>query len=142
MLHNEADTIDFASRFAQSLKPGDMVALHGELGAGKSVFCRAVMRALGVTDKAMPSPTFAIVQEYEGTDCRIAHMDWYRLEGVSELDAIGIRDYMQAPWICLIEWPDRAPELMGPDTFHIHLACAGDDMHARRVEVEGIENRL
>ncbi len=120
-LRSEAETIAFAQRFAESLKPGDIVALHGELGAGKSVFCRAVMRALGVTDEAMPSPTFAIIQEYEGRGCRLAHMDWYRLEGAEELEAIGIRDYFQPPWICLIEWPERAPELLGSRVRHVSL---------------------
>jgi len=136
-LCNEAETIEFASQFASTLKPGDVVALHGELGAGKSVFCRAVMRALGVIDAAMPSPTFSIIQEYDGEGCKLAHMDWYRLEGGEELDAIGIRDYMQPPWICLVEWPERAPELLGASTRHIHLYCAKDNPDARIIEMEG-----
>ncbi len=134
-LHSEAETVAFAEEFAHTLKPGDVVAMHGDLGAGKSVFCRAVMRALGVKDEAMPSPTFAIIQEYEGKDCRVAHMDWYRLTGGDELDAIGVRDYMQPPWICLIEWPGRAPELLDASTRHVKLACVDDDLEVRRVEV-------
>ena len=135
-LHNEAETIDVAAQFSQSLKPGDIVALHGDLGAGKSVFCRAVMRALGVTDEAMPSPTFAIIQEYEGRGCSIAHMDWYRLSGADELEGIGIRDYMQPPWICLIEWPERCPEMLGDHTIHVTLACTNHKPEERLLKVE------
>ena len=73
------------------------------------------MRALGVADAVMPSPTFAIVQEYAGRDARIAHMDWYRLDCAEELEGIGLREYMQPPWICIIEWPERAGGMI-PDT--------------------------
>jgi len=135
-LHNEAETIEFAGQFAQSLKPGSIVAMHGDLGAGKSVFCRAVMRALGVTDAAMPSPTFAIIQEYDAKDCKVAHMDWYRLAGGDELEAIGIRDYMQPTWICLIEWPARSAEMLAADTIHVTLSCIDHDPDARLIQVE------
>ncbi|RMH60215.1 MAG: tRNA (adenosine(37)-N6)-threonylcarbamoyltransferase complex ATPase subunit type 1 TsaE [Zetaproteobacteria bacterium] len=136
-LNSEAETVDFASEFAKRIKPGMVCALHGDLGAGKSVFARALMRALGVRDVAMPSPTFAIIQEYEGRNCRIAHMDWYRLSDPDELEAIGVREYMQPPWVCLIEWPERGAELLPPDTVHIHLHCT--DVHhpeRRRIEID------
>ena len=135
-LHNEAETVDFAAKLSQSLEPGSVVAMHGDLGAGKSVFCRAVMRALGVTDEAMPSPTFAIIQEYEGSGCKVAHMDWYRLHGADELEGIGIRDYMQPPWICLIEWPDRCPEMLDGHTIHVALSCTDNSPEERLVEID------
>ncbi|MDX8401293.1 MAG: tRNA (adenosine(37)-N6)-threonylcarbamoyltransferase complex ATPase subunit type 1 TsaE [Mariprofundaceae bacterium] len=135
ILNSESETIEIAGEIAHSLKPGDVLALHGELGAGKSVFARAVMRALGVRDAAMPSPTFAIIQEYAGEACRVAHMDWYRLAGAEELEAIGVREYFQPPWICLIEWPERAPELMPPDARHVRLAVLPECPAARRIEV-------
>jgi len=132
-LNNEAETLEFAAQFAKSLKSGDVVCLSGELGAGKSVFARAVMRALGVTDEALPSPTYTIIQEYEGENCRVAHMDWYRLEGEGELQAIGVRDYFQTPWICLIEWPERAPELLPDDAIKVSLACVDESPDARMI---------
>lgn len=134
-LRSEAETVAFASRFAAMLAPGDVVALHGELGAGKSVFCRAIMRALGVRDEALPSPTFAIIQEYEGAGCRVAHMDWYRLEGIEELDAIGIRDYFRPPWICLIEWPERASELLDAQARHVWLQTVDEAPEARLLRI-------
>ena len=124
-----------ASVFAASLKPGDVVALSGELGAGKSVFCRAVMRALGVTDEALPSPTFSIIQEYESDRCKVAHMDWYRLEAVDEVEMLGVREYFQPPWICLIEWPERAMELLGDGVIRVAMAVPPADSESRLIEI-------
>ncbi len=121
-LNSEAETRAFAASMARRLKPGDVVALKGELGAGKSVFARAVMRALGVADAALPSPTFSLIQEYDGEGCRVAHMDWYRLEGPEEVMALGVRDYFQPPWICLIEWAERAGALLPEDSICVALA--------------------
>lgn len=134
-LNNEAETIEFATEFSPRLKPGDVVALSGELGAGKSVLARAIMRALGVTDAALPSPTYTIIQEYEGKDCRLAHMDWYRLESREELEAIGVREYFQPPWICLIEWPERAPEMLPATVILLNLQCVEDDPGVRLIEI-------
>ncbi len=134
-VHNESQTIEVAKKISSELSPGAVLALHGELGAGKSVFARAVMRALGVRDQALPSPTFAIIQEYEGRGCRLAHMDWYRLHGIDELEAIGVREYMQPPWVCLIEWSERAAKLLPPQAIHISLNYVTDDPDARMIEI-------
>jgi len=134
--NSESETSEFAANFAKNLKPGDVVALSGELGAGKSVFARAMMRALGVTDEAMPSPTFAIIQEYVGKHCRVAHMDWYRLGSLEELEAIGVREYMQSPWITIIEWPERASTLLTPSTHRVLLTSMPTDPHRRDIFVD------
>ena len=133
---SESESCAFAAELALGLKPGDVVALSGALGAGKSVFARALMRALGVTDEAMPSPTFAIIQEYLGRDCRVAHMDWYRLDCAEELEAIGVREYMQPPWICIVEWPERAPALLPPSARHVSIVVAPGHPQAREICVD------
>ena len=135
LVFHESETVALASEFAASLKPGDLVALSGELGAGKSVFCRAVMRALGVTDEALPSPTFSIIQEYEANGCKVAHMDWYRLDAVDEIEMLGVREYFQAPWICLIEWPERAMELLGGGATSVTMALLTADPNSRLIEI-------
>lgn len=134
--HNEAETTALAQRFAATLKPGDVVALYGELGAGKSFFSRAVMRGLGVRDAALPSPTFAIIQEYDGDACRVTHMDWYRLEDADEIEMLGVRDYLQPPWIALIEWPDRAPHMISESTIKVRLWPDAEDPDVRVIEIE------
>jgi len=133
--HNETETIAIATDFAASLQAGDVVALSGELGAGKSVFSRAVMRALGVSDEALPSPTFSIIQEYDGRDCRVAHMDWYRLDDGDEIAMLGVHDYFQPPWICLIEWAERADDLLAETAIHVSLACVDGDLDKRSIEI-------
>ena len=130
-LENEAATVAYAQKLAKEIKPGQTIALSGELGAGKSFLARALMRALGVTDEALPSPTFAIIQTYDGKDCQVAHMDWYRLEDAAEIEMIGVRDYFEPPWITIIEWPERAASILPPDTIRIELTTDPDDFELR-----------
>jgi tRNA threonylcarbamoyladenosine biosynthesis protein TsaE len=135
-LENEAATVAYAQKLAKQIKPGQVIALSGELGAGKSVFARALMRALGVTDEALPSPTFALIQTYDGQtcdgmDCQIAHMDWYRLEDTNEIEMLGVRDYFESPWITIIEWPERAPDMLPPDAIRIEIKTAPEDFELR-----------
>lgn len=120
-LENEAATIAYAYELATDIKPGQVVALSGELGAGKSVFARALMRALGVKDEALPSPTFSLIQTYDGNNCKVAHMDWYRLEDADEVEMLGVRDYFQPPWISIIEWPERNSSLLPPESILIEI---------------------
>lgn len=134
--HSESETVAIARTLAESLRPGDIVALSGELGAGKSVFCRALLRALGVTDEALPSPTFAIIQEYRGKNCQVAHMDWYRLDDADEIEMLGVRDFFQPPWISLIEWPGRAGHLLHADVINVRLFPDANDPELRSIEIE------
>ncbi len=124
---SEEETAALARRFAVTLKPGDVVALAGELGAGKSFFSRAVMRALGVIDSALPSPTFAVIQEYEGKGCQVAHMDWYRLNDPGEIEMLGVRDYFQPPWITLVEWPGRAAGILPEGAIEVVFSVTGSN---------------
>ena len=132
-LDDEAATVRFASQFAEQLKPGDTVCLSGDLGAGKSVFARALMRALGVRDEVMPSPTFALIQEYEGEGCRVAHMDWYRLGDEGEVESLGVREFFQQPWIAIIEWPERAPGLVPPASWRLTIEPSMESQQARQI---------
>jgi tRNA threonylcarbamoyladenosine biosynthesis protein TsaE len=105
--HSESDTIAIAAAFASTLKPGDVVALHGPLGAGKTLFSRGVARALGY-EGPVSSPSYALVHEYDGTT-PIYHMDLYRLAPGSDWEEIGLGDYFDGRGICLVEWPERLP---------------------------------
>lgn len=126
-LPDEVATRHHAEQLATQLKQGDCVALSGELGSGKSVFARALMRALGVRDHALPSPSFSLIEEYHADSLRVAHMDWYRLADDSEVIMLGVSDYFQPPWISVIEWPERGRHLIPPDAYHLELKL--DDQH-------------
>ncbi len=132
-LENEEATCVYAEEVAQNLEPGSVISLSGELGAGKSVFARALMRALGVTDEALPSPTFSIIQEYEGRACKVAHMDWYRIDSADELEMIGVQEYLVAPWIAIIEWPEKAPSLLPKESLKLTLTTLPEEPDVRLV---------
>lgn len=97
------ETGRLAAKLALSLKPGDVVLISGEIGAGKSVFARSAMRRLGVTG-AIPSPTFTIGREYEG-DVPVSHLDLYRLGSTTAEDPGLLSEYLTAERVAFIEWP-------------------------------------
>jgi tRNA threonylcarbamoyladenosine biosynthesis protein TsaE len=99
-------TAELAAALARLLRSGDVVALEGDLGAGKTAFARALIHALTERDEEVPSPTFTLVQTYEAPGFDIWHFDLYRLEKPEDAFELGIEDAM-ADGVCLIEWPDR-----------------------------------
>ena len=103
-----------------------VVALRGELGAGKSVLARAIARGAGVAS-AMPSPTFNLVYRYEPhSDLEIWHLDLYRLEDADEVWELGWRELGEGRQIVLVEWPERAEELLPPDRWDVELSAEAD----------------
>ena len=131
---SEEDTLRLAGRLAQALKPGDSVLLHGDLGAGKSVFARGVGRALGVTG-AMPSPTFTLLIPYEDGRMKLYHYDLYRLNDPDEFYAAGLDEFIGGDGVALIEWPEMAE--IGPrPALHVTLK-RGEGGDQREIEIEG-----
>jgi tRNA threonylcarbamoyladenosine biosynthesis protein TsaE len=135
ILPNEAATAALAARVAAAARPGDVVALQGELGAGKTAFARAFIRARMSTDEEVPSPTFTLVQIYEGTDAAVWHFDLYRLAAADETWELGIEEAF-AGGISLIEWPDRLGPLLPRHRLDITLEF-GDEPASRRALIEG-----
>lgn len=125
-LADEAETIRLGEELALVVKPGDAIALIGDLGAGKSTLARALIRAIADdAELEVPSPTFTIVQSY-ALRFPVAHLDLYRLSDVSELDELGI-DEMLSDGICLIEWPEMAADVLPKDsTIVLRLTHEGD----------------
>jgi len=136
------ETWELAARFADELRPGDVVCLEGELGAGKTTFTQGLAAALGVSGR-VTSPTFCIVQEHRfsgkcprrccGDAPRIpllVHMDLYRLSGEEDVEAIGWEDYLSRGAVLVVEWPDRAGGLVPESARHVSI------LHG-----EGEENR-
>ena len=124
LVRSLAETEEFGRRIAARLKRGDAIALHGDLGAGKTTLARAILRALGVRDE-VPSPSFTLVQEYEAAGVRIAHCDLYRIESPTELDEMGMEEALQNG-VLLVEWPERAPERIPAGTLKIHIDIRGE----------------
>jgi tRNA threonylcarbamoyladenosine biosynthesis protein TsaE len=134
-LKDEAATEDLAARVGSLLRPGDVVALRGDLGAGKTAFARALIQSLGDPDDEVPSPTFTLVQTYETLAGSIWHFDLYRLSGADEVIELGW-DEVRADGIALVEWPDRLGSLLPPDRLDIAISF-GTSPGARRVTLTG-----
>lgn len=120
LLDSVEQTRAWAREFAKTLRAPVCVALHGDLGMGKSEIARTIIQTLRGDDTVVPSPTFTIVQNYDG----ISHFDLYRINDASELTEIGLL-YAIANDITLIEWPDIATDVLPNDTIHIYLTEHG-----------------
>jgi tRNA threonylcarbamoyladenosine biosynthesis protein TsaE len=110
--HSPEETTAAGEAFAATLRPGDCVALIGDLGAGKTHFVKGLCRGLGVPDAEarVTSPTFILVNEYAGGRLPVFHLDAYRLSGAGELWEIGFDEMLDAGGVVLVEWADRVPE--------------------------------
>ena len=120
------------ARIAAALRIGDLVALEGDLGAGKTTLARAILASLGVTEN-VPSPTFTLVQEYETPRLTVRHFDLYRLEKPSEIAELGLDDAL-LDGAALVEWPERAEGLLPDDRLHVALSL---DMGTRLARLSG-----
>jgi tRNA threonylcarbamoyladenosine biosynthesis protein TsaE len=119
-LPDEAATLRLGAALARQARPGDVLLLSGDLGAGKSTLARAFIRALTSPEEEVPSPTFTLVQTYDGASGEIWHFDLYRLERPEESWELGIEDAF-IDGICLIEWPDRLGGLVPRQRLEIRL---------------------
>ena len=121
LLADDAATTALGAELAATLRPGDLVILDGDLGAGKTALARAIIRTLaGDPGLDVPSPTFALVQPYETPRGPVLHADLYRLGDPREVDELGLLDNADA--IVLVEWAERAPEIVAAATVTVALA--------------------
>ena len=139
-LADDDATADLGRRLAALLRPGDLVLLEGDLGAGKTALARTVIRTL-VSDAGLdvPSPSFALVQPYEANGHPVLHADLYRISSPREVDELGLFDRADA--IVLVEWPERSDEVVQQATVRVSLAVPrGGD--GREATVEFVDGRL
>jgi tRNA threonylcarbamoyladenosine biosynthesis protein TsaE len=120
VLPDEAATLQAGSRFANSIKPGITVYLHGDLGAGKTTFVRGVLQGFGHQGK-VKSPTYTLVEPYSLFNFTLYHFDLYRFTDENEWDAAGFREYFNAQSVCLVEWPEKAAQLLPQADVDIYL---------------------
>ena len=109
--NSEKETFAVAEEIARQASPGDIYLLEGDLGVGKTVFAKGFAHGLGITEP-VTSPTFTIVQEYDGGRLPFYHFDVYRIGDIEEMDEIGYEDYFYGEGVCLIEWAELIEELL------------------------------
>ncbi len=124
--NTEAETLALAESFANRLSGGEVICLRGDLGAGKTVFSKGLCKALGVTEH-VSSPTFCLVNEYQGENFPIYHFDLYRIEDIDELYEIGFSEFTGGEGIAIIEWPQRAEEMLPKKRMEVNIDRAGED---------------
>ena len=115
-----ADTERLGHRIGRSLQGGEIIALYGELGSGKTALVRGMAAGAGASPRAVSSPTFVLIHEYHGR-VRLAHADLYRLQSHAELPHLGLSDYEDGHTVTAIEWADRAGDELPADRLEIHL---------------------
>ena len=127
------ETWQLAASLLPRMAEGAVIALHGDLGAGKTTFVQGLAQAMGVTSP-VTSPTFSLLGEYRGASQRLIHLDLYRMSSAEELLEIGFLDYLAAPNIVVVEWPERAETLMPKTAWHLRFE-PGDEPATRRVTI-------
>ncbi|MBQ7412709.1 MAG: tRNA (adenosine(37)-N6)-threonylcarbamoyltransferase complex ATPase subunit type 1 TsaE [Alphaproteobacteria bacterium] len=131
---SEAETTLIASRLARRVKPGDVIALNGTLGVGKTAFCRGFIQSF-LPKTEVPSPTFTLLQTYDTPDFSIYHFDMYRLKSPEEAYEIGIEDAF-AEGVSLIEWPEKLGYLLPKKHISVSIEIHND---VRQICIEGID---
>lgn len=124
--------MEFGGRLARELRRGDVIALSGELGAGKTALVKGIARGLGIAVE-VTSPTFTLIHEYSGGRLALYHIDLYRIDSVPQALAIGIEDYLNGTGVTVIEWAERIASLLPPHTTRIRIESLGEN--TRRIEV-------
>ncbi|MCR5878352.1 tRNA (adenosine(37)-N6)-threonylcarbamoyltransferase complex ATPase subunit type 1 TsaE [Phenylobacterium sp. J367] len=132
-LAGEAATQHLGRAIADALHPGDMVCLSGPLGAGKSTLARALVRALTTPDEDVPSPTFTLVQFYEGARLKVAHFDLYRLSSPDEAYEIGLDEALE-DGAAVVEWPERLEGRLPANRLDVEISLS-EDGEERRVRL-------
>lgn len=132
--HSEHATEALGARLAALLQPGDVVALVGELGAGKTCLARGIARGLGI-DEPVTSPTFILIAEYRTPrGLTLYHADCYRLDApATEAADIGLDELMDGRGVCVVEWAERVAALLPPD--HLHVELVAEDTNTRRLTI-------
>ncbi len=131
------ETEALGARLAGQLKPGDVIAYRGDLGAGKTAFTRGLARGLGII-QSVTSPTYTIVNEYLGGRMPLFHFDMYRLGSADELFDIGWEDYLERGGICAVEWSENVEEAL-EDAIMISISRVDDNR--RIITIEGGSSR-
>lgn len=126
-----AETRALAAALAAELGPDRTLALHGDLGVGKTTFVQGLAQGLGVREP-VTSPTFAIYAVHRGADRTLVHLDAYRLDGARQLEDLLLDEFLVSPWVLAVEWPERVADWLPSGTTHLELSIEPDGRHRIR----------
>lgn len=133
-------TIEVARLLGSKLRKGDILALSGELGSGKTCFTAGLARGLGVSESyQITSPTFTLINEYKAK-CNLYHFDLYRLNGYSEFEDLGYEEYFSGEGVVVIEWAEKIAEILPRSAFFIKFDYV--DENSRKINIQGPKSRL
>ncbi|MBP8255934.1 MAG: tRNA (adenosine(37)-N6)-threonylcarbamoyltransferase complex ATPase subunit type 1 TsaE [Opitutaceae bacterium] len=121
-----------AESLAKVLPPDCTLALHGNLGVGKTTFVKGLARGFGIRE-SITSPTFTLFSIHRGPARTLVHLDAYRLEDDRQAEALMLEDFLVSPWCLAIEWPERIPGWIPPDALHLELGILPDESHSLRL---------
>jgi tRNA threonylcarbamoyladenosine biosynthesis protein TsaE len=134
VLPDEAATVRLGGYLARQLAPGDVLAVSGPLGAGKTTLVRGLAEALGIDADAVASPTFALAHTYRGDEATLVHLDLYRLSGSREAEAAGLQELLYDPEaIVVVEWPEQAAALLPRHAVWLQLQVVADGRRVQQV---------
>lgn len=133
---SDKKTLEIGEELGRKLRKGTVVSLRGSLGAGKTVLAKGIAKALGI-EEAIVSPTFTIVQEYDGKDMKMYHLDLYRLSGEDEFESMGGEEFLYPDGVTLIEWSEKIEDMLPDDTVYINITI--NDDQSRDIEIKGAE---
>lgn len=118
--YSSEDTFALGMKMGNSARAGDVLCLSGDLGAGKTTFTQGFAKGMGILD-TVSSPTFTIIQEYEGSGLPLYHFDVYRISDIEEMEEIGYEDYFYGDGVCLIEWAELVEDILPDDRTDIKI---------------------
>ena len=126
--HSAEETRALAAELASVLPADVVLALHGDMGVGKTTFVQGLARGLGVKEQ-VTSPTFAIYSVYQGATRKLVHLDAYRLEHERQIEALLLEEFLTSPWCLAVEWPEKAGAWLPPEAWHLTLSIVEGDRH-------------
>jgi tRNA threonylcarbamoyladenosine biosynthesis protein TsaE len=136
IVHSPQQTEELALQFSERLLPGDVVALYGDLGTGKTFLVKAICRFFKMNQEAT-SPSFTIINEYfNDKNLYIYHFDFYRLKNEAEIQNLGLDEFFYNDYICLIEWPDKVRNFLPESRWEVYLNFVDGEPEARNIRIE------
>lgn len=136
--HSVKETHEIGKKLGKTLKSGDVVAYFGGMGMGKTTFTHGLAKGLGIDEKEVSSPTFALVHEYRGTNATLYHFDMYRIEGWDDLYSTGFFDYLDFGGILAVEWSENIENALPENCIRV-LFQHGEDENERIIQIDGGE---